>query len=104
MKLQSVLQENPRRIRPSLRKSTAKERTEADMKTEPIVKEERTPTFRKKHIGMTTEVWEIDSDSDIEILGNPEAAMAAPSGASPKVSWIILDGSDAALHVCHDSN
>ena len=106
MKLQSLLQENPRRIRPSLRKSSAISRTKTDdtKKPEQAVKVERSSTPRKKQVAMTTEVWEIDTDSDVELLGSCEAAMAAPSlqsSCSPKVSWTILQC--MMQHLCHDS-
>ena len=85
-KLQAVLQENPRWLRPTLRKKNKKT---------PEVKAEQTrvktePAEHHVHgrIPSNVEVWEIETDSDVELL--PAAPMAASGSIQPKVAWTCV--------------
>ena len=78
------MRQNPRRLRPTLRKKKGA----GAAKQEQFVKKE--PQERRVLL-QSTEVWEVESDSDIEFV----AAMAAPS-ADPATS----NTSPKACHGC----
>ena len=87
LKLQAVMRVNPRRLRPSLRKHSNNKTqadTKGDTKQEPVVKAEQ--RHERKRVLPSTEVWEVESESEVEILCG---AMAAPNEASqPKVACL----------------
>ena len=76
VKLKGILQQNPRRLRPTL--SRAHKRRAAALKSLKCVKTEPA----NKQLALSTEVWEIESDSDVECL-DPPGVGAMDSSGSP---------------------
>ena len=84
IKLQAVLRVNPRRIRPTLRKKTS---DKAPVKHEQVVvKKER----QDCKLRLSTEVWEVESDSDIELvaMAGPAMPSSSPTEPNPK-AWFF---------------
>ena len=71
MKLQSVMQHNPRRLRPSLKAQNKTNKKPTNVKLE-RVKTERSPS---------TEVWQVDSESEVELMASAEP--------TPEVAWVV---------------
>ena len=80
-KLQCILRPNPKKARPSLRKTKNAEAQEAPCNE---------PAY-SSHKALYTEVWQIDdSDSDLELLASNMAGMAANDPASSSVPWLYM--------------
>ena len=78
-KLQSVLRANPKKARPSLRKSSSGA-SEATTTARP------TEQQYDNHKALLREVWEIPSDSEIELLDRP---MASNTHSATAATWHI---------------